>query len=478
MRRAGFLPARICVLAFLSSLLMPGCSSKNTSLKPSVDFSRGDLKVSQNQHFLVYSDGTPFFYQGDTAWELFHRLNREEAEKYLENRRRKRFTVIQAVALAELDGIRTPNAYGDRPLTGEDPTRPAVTPGADPSDSAAYDYWDHVDWIVNRAAEKGMFIGLLPTWGDKVVSIWGQGPVIFNEKNARTYGEFIGGRFADRPNIIWILGGDRPPENEGKDYRPVWRAMAEGIRSRDTRHLMTYHCWGENSSSKWLHQEQWLDFNMIQSGHRTKEMHNYDWVTADYRLDPPKPTFDGEPAYEDHAVNWDPKNGWFDDTDVRHGAYWALFAGAHGHTYGCHPIWQMFDQGREPITGARHFWWQVLDLPGAFQMAHVRNLMESRPMLERIPDQGLIAGDPGLGADHVQAARGSNYAFVYLPTGKPVKIQMGRISGENVKASWYDPRTGKFEPIETFANTGIREFTPPGQAGAGNDWVLVLDGIK
>ena len=476
MRCARPISFRIRVLAAVLPALLAGCSGKIA--EPSVDFSHGDLTVSGNRRFLVHAGGTPFFYMGDTAWELFHRLNREEAEKYLENRRQKRFTVIQAVALAELDGIRTPNAYGDRPLIDEDPCRPAVTPGSDPADSAAYDYWDHVDWIVNRAAGKGLFIGLLPTWGDKVLAVWGKGPVVFDEKTARIYGEFIGGRFADRPNIIWILGGDRPAENEDRDYRPVWRAMAEGIRSRDGRHLMTYHCWGENSSSKWLHSEPWLDFNMIQTGHRTKEMHNYDWVTADYLLDPPKPTLDGESAYEDHAVNWDPKNGWFDDTDVRRGAYWALFAGAHGHTYGCHPVWQMFDRGREPITGARHFWWQVLDLPGAFQTTHVRSLMESRPLLERVPDQGLISGDPGSGTDHARATRGAGYAFVYLPTGKPVKIQMGRISGERVIASWFDPRTGKFHPAGTVVNTGVREFTPPGHPGAGNDWVLVLDDAK
>jgi hypothetical protein len=469
-------PARAFILASIFSVLTIGCAPKKTDMKPSVDFRHGDLKVSQNRRFLVHSDGTPFFYLGDTAWELFHRLNREEAEKYLENRRRKRFTVIQAVALAELDGIRTPNAYGDRPLIDEDPARPAVTPGSDPSDSAAYDYWDHVDWIVDKAAEKGITIGLLPAWGDKLLPLkWGRGPAVFNAKNAEAYGNFLGERFKDRPNIIWILGGDRPPENEGRDYRPVWRAMAEGIRSRDARHLMTYHPWGEHSSSEWLHSESWLDFNMIQSGHRTRDMHNDDWVSVDYKLEPAKPTFDGEPAYEDHAVNWDPKNGWFDDSDVRRGAYWALFAGAMGHTYGCHPVWQMFDRGREPITGARHFWWQVLDLPGAFQMAHVRSLMESRPMLERIPDQGLISGDPGTGSDHLRAARGANYAFVYVPTGKPVKIRMGRISGERVRASWYDPRTGKFKKIGTFANADVREFTPPGKTGAGNDWVLVMD---
>jgi len=69
------------------------------------------LRVSENHRFLVTADGRPFFWLGDTAWELFHRLNREEATRYLEDRASKGFTVIQAVALAELDGLNTPNAY-------------------------------------------------------------------------------------------------------------------------------------------------------------------------------------------------------------------------------------------------------------------------------------------------------------------------------------------------------------------------------
>jgi uncharacterized protein DUF4038 len=73
------------------------------------------LKVSENRRFLVTADRQPFFWLGDTAWELFHRLNREEAVRYLRNRAERRFTVIQAVALAELDGLNDPNPYGHRP---------------------------------------------------------------------------------------------------------------------------------------------------------------------------------------------------------------------------------------------------------------------------------------------------------------------------------------------------------------------------
>jgi hypothetical protein len=128
------------------------------------------LRVSENQRFLVHDDGTPFFWLGDTAWELFHRLNREEADKYLENRAANGFTVIQAVALAELDGLITPNAYGHRPLLDNDPTQPDIKDGPN------NDYWDHVDYIVNRAGALGMYVGFLPDLGRQVEQEVGRRP--------------------------------------------------------------------------------------------------------------------------------------------------------------------------------------------------------------------------------------------------------------------------------------------------------------
>lgn len=430
---------------------------------PSVDFGHGDLKVSENKRFIVHADGTPFFYLGDTAWELFHRLNRQEAERYLENRRQKGFTVIQAVVLAELDGLNTPNSNGDRPLINNDPAKP--------NDA----YFKHVDFIVNTAEEKGIYIGMLPTWGDKVTKAWGKGPVIFTNDNlsaSQTYGRFLGARYRDKPNIIWILGGDRVADNAEN----IWRTMAKGIKEGDKgRHLMTYHPQGGRSSAEWFHEDSWLDFNMLQSGHGKFDNDNYRRVSADYNRKPTKPCLDGEPRYEDHPVNWKPQNGWFNDFDVRQAAYWGLFAGGFGHTYGCHDIWQMYAPGRGSISSARNYWYDVLDLPGAWDMMHVRNLIESRPFLDRVPDQSLISGDAGTGGQHIQATRGKDYAFLYLPYGQSVKVELGKISGDKVHAWWYDPRTGGSLSAGTFANIGTREFDPPGKTARGNDWVLVLD---
>ena len=117
------------------------------------------LAVSENKHFLTTQDGKPFFWLGDTAWELFYRLNCEEAAQFLQRRAEQGFTVIQAVAIAELDGHSVPNPYGHLPLVDLDPARPAVKNGPD------NDYWDHVDFIVDKANAEGIYIGFLPTWG-------------------------------------------------------------------------------------------------------------------------------------------------------------------------------------------------------------------------------------------------------------------------------------------------------------------------
>jgi hypothetical protein len=162
--------------------------------------------------------------------------------------------------------------------------------------------------------------------------------------------------------------------------------------------------------------------------------------------------------------------------DVRKFAYWALFAGAAGHTYGCHDIWQFLSPKRPPITAARTTWRKAIDLAGARQMQYARALIESRPFLIRIPDQSLVVSEAGKGTDHIQATRGADgtYAFIYLASGQPFTVDLDKLSGEKLRASWYDPRRGTSEAFETVTRRGRREFRPPSH-GHGDDWVLVLD---
>jgi len=420
------------------------------------------LQVGPTHRYLEYEDGSPFFYLGDTAWELFHRLDREEADRYLRNRSQKGFTVIQAVVLAQLGGLTDPNPYGHIPLQDKDPTRPNEA------------YFKHVDYIVDRAGEVGLFVGLLPTWG----SYWKAGSGIFTPANARIYGRFLGQRYR-ASSIIWVLGGDENIRNETERATVV--AMARGLREGDGgSHLITYHPRGPGLSSDYFHQADWLDFNMFQSSHAAGDHDNGLFAEHDYALKPVKPTVDGEPRYEMLSVGFynagAARNVRFDAYDARQAAYWSLLAGSCGHTYGHSSIWQMWRPGRTPVIWANVSWSESLDHPGAFQMGHIRRLYESRPFRKLVPDQAMIVGGPDSGGAKIRAAVASDgsFAFVYSPRGEPFMVRMDAINASRVKATWFDPRYGIAEPLHTGDNTGFQTFAPP-TCGRGCDWVLVLD---
>ena len=423
------------------------------------------LKVSENGRYITFSDGTPFFYLGDTAWELFHRLDRKEAVTYLENRAEKDFTVIQAVVLAERDGLEEPNAYGDKALIDKDPTQPNEP------------YFEHVDFIVNKAEELGLYIGMLPTWG----SYWSMNNPegkIFTPENAKKFGEFLGKRYKDKP-IIWILGGDhnihKPEERE------IIESMAQGLHSGDQgRHLITFHPRGPGLSSDYFHHAEWLDFNMFQSSHAAHDHDNGEFAEHDYSLTPVKPTLDGEPRYETIPVGFYFQGAnrldRFDAYDCRQAAYWSLLAGACGHTYGHNSIWQMWEPGRDPVLWAAVPWYRALDNPGAFQMGLVRRVFESRPFHILVPNDKIILNGPDTGGGRIRAAvaSDSSFAFVYSPRGEPFTIDKSWIKAEKRKEIWYDTRYGVFYPVHTGDTAGIQTYTPP-TSGRGHDWLFIIE---
>ncbi len=421
--------------------------------------------VSNNKRFLM-KEGKPFFWMGDTAWELFHRLDREEATYYLKKRANQGFTVIQAVALAEFDGLNKPNSYGEKPLFDNDPTKP--------NDA----YFKHVDFIIDKAAEFGLTIGFLPTWGDKLnKSHWGVGPDVLNVSNAKIYGKWLSERYKNKKNIIWILGGDRNPRAGSQDVE-VWRNMASGIAEGvggNDKAMMTFHPQpNTEGASEWFHNDEWLDFNMFQNGH-CRDTPIYDNIKGSYDRKLIKPVLDGEPLYEDHPVCFNAHElGTSSPYDVRKYAYLDLFAGAFGHTYGCHGIWQMYSPNRDAVNNPHIYWQLAMDLPGANQMKFIRNLLESRPILDRIPDQSLIIENNLNSGERIQATRGNDYAFIYVSVGRTFTVNLGKISDNQIVAYWLDPRNGKVQDLGKFDNKGTKQFTPP-SLGYGQDWVLILD---
>ena len=428
------------------------------------------LKVDASRHYLEAGD-RPFFWMGDTAWLLLSRLNREETEHYLRTRQRQGFNVIQVMGLHTAEMA---SRYDAPALIEGDVGRPRVTPGSDPQRPGEYDYWDHLDWVVSRAEAMGIYVALVPVWG----SIVDTGKV--SVEDATAYGRFLAERYRNRPNIIWLNGGDTRSEMRSS----VWEALGATIKRIDPRHLMTFHPIGRTDSSWQYHLAPWLDFNMFQSGHRsyaqegpsTHGEDNWRYVADDWARLPTKPVIDGEPSYENipHGLH-EPNQPRWSAADARRYAWWAVMAGAFGHTYGENNVMQMFVPGRDkPSFEADQSWDKAIEAPGANQMRHLRSLIESRPMLERVPDQTLIR-DNGIRYERVLASRGRGYALAYSYTGRPFTMRLGATSGQRVKAAWYSPSDGRWVPAGTFANKGQRRFDPPGETKPGNDWVLVLD---
>ncbi|MFT4023828.1 MAG: glycoside hydrolase family 140 protein [Flavihumibacter sp.] len=435
------------------------------------DWKNGRLRVSDDAHFLKTSKDRPFFWLGDTGWELFHRLTFEEIQQYLNDRRRKGFNVIQAVVLPEFDGIKKPNRYGAVPFSNFKVETPSQR------------YFQLVDTVVRLCANRDMYLCLLPTWGDKVTPNWGTGPVMFNTVTAYAYGKWLGNRYKDAENVIWMLGGDRPPVKDTNDWRPIWRAMARGIQEgTNYQCFITYHTsGGPDGTSKYLHREEWLNMNTVQSGHGSgHDVPVWKWIERDYKLPNPKPVIDAEPNYEDHPVNpwptWDERNGYFDNYDVRKQCYRSVFAGAAGVTYGDHAVWQFYNGDQEPVTHVDRSWTKGLTSPGSEEVGYLRKLIECRPYLGRVPDNSMILSGNGQKGLAIVAFRGKDNQFgmIYMPIGKTIRVKTTWMKSDDIKAWWWDPRIGMMVRGESLPRRNEMEFTPPTQ-GVGHDWVLILD---
>ncbi|WP_299582530.1 glycoside hydrolase family 140 protein [Mucilaginibacter sp.] len=434
------------------------------------------LKIAENHRYFTV-DNKPFFWLGDTGWLLFSKLKREDAIQYLDIRAKQGFNVIQLMVVHNIAEV---NAYGDSALVNKNLAAPRVTAGNTFSKAKEYDYWDHIDWVIEQAANRGLYVALVPVWGAVV-----KGQHI-NSLQAKAYAEFLGKRYRNRSNVIWMNGGDIA----GSDSTKVWNTIGNTLHALDPDFLITYHPRGRTQSSTWFHEQPWLSFNSFQSGHRNysqdtsrNDLHygedNWRYAEVDYHKEPVKPTLDAEPSYEKIPYGLhDIKLPRWTDADIRRYGYWSVFAGACGYTYGNNDVMQMHKSTDKTSSyGSKGFWYQSINDPGAQQMVYLKNLMLSRPYFERIPDQSLIAGEQGKKYNRLIATRGKKYAFIYTYNGREMKINTEKLNGVNIKVSWYNPRNGRITSVGTFATSKLLKFNPPGEKKNGNDWVLILDAI-
>jgi len=414
------------------------------------------LKISENGRYLTKQNGDSFFWLGDTAWELIHRLTLAETQFYFQNRVTKGFTIIQTVILAELDGLTVQNANGDLPLTDLDPSQPNEA------------YFSHVDQVIDLAKEMGLYLAILPTWGDKFNKKWGSGPEVFTPENARAFGSGLAKRYAKHQHIVWVLGGDRVPQD--KEDEAIIEQMAEGIREFDKDSLITYHPNGGVIASDIFGNAPWLQVDMFQSRHQ-KNFREYSVVNKARSRQPLRPVINGEPGYENipNLLNkWNFQR--LDASDVRLSAYWSMMSGAAGYTYGCNEVWQMYSADSTPLFGAHLSWKAALDLPGASQMEILRRVFESLPWQQMLTTRKIIAGInwPFTPRKLALTTADQSCILVYQPTGSKIKLRLKKAVLNGTVAYWVNPQDGEVIAIKSKrSNT----FKTPNRL---QDWLLLI----
>ena len=429
------------------------------------------LTVQPGKRYLVDAGGKPFLVNGDTAWSLIAQLTRHEVERYLEDRRTRGFNTV-LVSLIENHYSANPpaNAYGQRPFHDQqffsllpfwriaDYTTPNET------------YFAYADWVLRRAAEKGLLVLLAPSYIGCCSDGWYEEMVANGPDRLREYGRYLGRRYRAFGNILWVHGGDANPPRKN-----LVRAIAEGIREFDGRSLHTAHAAPWTPAIDYWEGESWLQVNNAYTAHPKawSDRPVYADALEQYARRESMPFFLIEGVYENmHDAN---------ERDLRTQAYQALLCGAAGHVFGNDPIWHFDMPNYEPRPAMT--WQEALASRGAQSMSHVRNLLLATQWWKLEPDSknALLTNGLGPAQDRAVAACSADgsFALIYLPSNRPVTVDLGRLAGPRIAARWYDPADGQFFGVSgaPFPASGSRRLQPsPDRNSSGfDDWVLILE---
>ncbi len=409
-----------------------------------IDAATFPLQASPNGHYLVDQTGAPFLMQADAAWSMIVALTTNEVELYLETRRAQGFNSI-IVNLLEHAYVGVDNTFG--PPYNRAGQKPFLVGSDYATTNEAY--FAYADWVLQRAASKGMFVLLAPCYmgypGNG--SGWYSETVANGVDKCRDYGRFVGRRYRDYPNLAWVMWGDRNAD----DSTPMVEAIGAGIRETDPNHLMTAHFQRTVSSRDNPVTAPWLTLNAAYPTDIVQPM-----CLREYRRTPPLPVFVIEAWYEnEHGIS---------TAGLRRQVYTALLCGATGHVFGNNPVW-WFQRG----------WQAALSSPAAASLGFVPKVFGSRPWSTLEPDDAHQVVPSSFGAEfyYVAAARATNGStvMIYVPEGGTIPVDLRRVSGTQAKAYWFNVRDGSVTTIGQYPTTGLVNFPTPST----EDWLLVID---
>jgi hypothetical protein len=415
-------------------------------------YQRGFLKASEDRRYLVYGDGTPFLWMGDTAWAAPMRSSDDEWDQYLADRKAKRFTLTQVAP--------APHWAGETDRQGEKPFHDQACLKFNPA------FWQAFERKIQRANEAG-FVVLLVGLMEPVERYPESAAACLFARNivARLFGNFV------------IFS----PSFDSK-FMPLADDVGSATREATAVHLITQHPGtpSREPTPIWTMQyydRPYLDIAGVQTGHNGGNRqrcahHAIQWILDAYRHEPHKPVINLEAMYDGHG-----ENGW-QAVDARSLAWRSWLSGAKGYTYGAGDtapkcpqgsggIWRWVTEPEKP-----DFWQKAIEWESSRQMQYLHEFLDKTEWWKLEPAHELIRNQPDDITRRMVLAKvaGRNFAVAYLPDNDAIEVNVSAFSAP-VAAHWFDPVRGGTTPVTgVVPNQGTRRFTRP----AKGDWVLVI----
>lgn len=451
-----------------------GCAAPSNEASATTDSGSGSepafpLRVSSDRHWLEYADGSTFYVNGDAAWSIMVELTRAEVTTYLEDRAAKGVNLIMVNLIEHLYSDNSPpweNAYGEVPFNS------TLAGGefdfSDPNEA----YWDHVDWIMSEAERLHIVVFAIMAYigfehGDDG---WSGAVAANGTSRMAVYGTFLANRYADQPNIIFVVGGDYGPIFGGSDLTAEYAALANAIKAENTGHLVAAHA-EDGQSGRDAYGTSYIDFDTVYGpyGAWLDQLHRL--IRRSYQATSPTlPTLMIEAAYgNEHSST---------DLYLRKQMWQSVLGGAIGHIYGNSPTWYFGEDASHPANSFADQggldWHDQLDSFGASYLPFVARLQAARDLDGMTPDYDHVYVTAGYGTEGTDyaPAMGSQRVLVAYTPGRALTVDRSRFVTATFNIRWYNVRNGTTVSVgsRTFG-TGSETFTPPDSS----DWVLLLD---
>jgi len=426
-------------------------------------YRHGFLRVADDRRHFAHADGTPFFWLGDTHWQMpdCERLDAcncpgcgcgSQFRHLAADRLRKGFTVYQTYPDAAM------NDAGGNPRRARWWTEPYAHLAPQP-------FRDFFDPMMDYLADHGLVIAL------------GAGVHHLSSRMGRDalvrFTRHLVARYAAYP-VVWFTGQEVDIEQDTPHSLEHWRAAAETIAQGDGYHHPLSAHMDSTGEPKTFADRPWHSWFATQGGHKPRGIRSAAHYRSYWDYEPARPFVETEAMYEHVSCEQQPAT----TRDTRVAAWNALLCGAAGYSYGAAGVWALKWAPEQPgwdSYNGKIPWYEGMALPGSTQMAHMRRFFEELPWFRLVPRWH----DPAWGAfqvpDQTALATDGDAVWVayFFHDGTATGELRNLDSHGSYQAQWFDPRTGARQRIAAAVTPGAQRYAIPSKPDH-QDWVLLL----